>query len=155
MLVPLLATLLAGPIPQQPEEPRVYAAVLDTLAHAESSILLVDSAYPSTSRPGGVASMPATLPTRRTIRWVSRAEVTDSLGFHPNPTQYWTRFRQRFPDAKCWYALGPIYLRSSDTEAVVTYEQHCGPDSGQGGWMVLQLVKDRWTVVERRIIWIS
>src|SRR6266567_7066836 len=94
----LVGLLLFG-IAQTPDSQAaaIYASVLGGLSGTDSdTLLLVDSSYVSTLRPGGVRPLPRAISLRRSIRFVTRAELTDSLGLgrrSTDPEGYWTRFR--------------------------------------------------------------
>ena len=157
--VTLVALLvhLTGQIPDS-QAASIYAAVLDALASPGDTVLLVDSSYISTLRPGGVAPMPRTLRTLRRVRFVTRAEVWDSLGWgrkSVGPATYWRRFKQRFGNMKGWYALSPLGLTHKGDSAVVFYEVHCGGLCGEGGQMTLIRPDTAWRVADRRRIWVN
>ena len=157
----LVGLLLCG-IAQTPDSQAVavYASVLGGLPGADSdTLLLVDSSYVSTLRPGGVTPLPQAIPLRRSIRFVTRAEVSDSLGRRStDPEAYWTRFRRRFPGIKGWYALSPITFMQALNDgrtARVTYEWHCGPLCGEGRAITLTYDGTLWQVAESRRIWVN
>jgi len=159
----LFGLLLCG-IAQTPDSQAVaiYASILGGLSGAESdTLLLVDSSYVSTLRPGGVTPLPRAFPLRRSIRFVTRAELTDSLWLgrrSADPEGYWTRFRRRFPGIKGWYALSPITFIQTLNDgktARVTYEWHCGPLCGEGRTITLTYDGARWHVAESRPMWVN
>ncbi len=155
----LVGLLLFG-IAQTPDSQAaaIYASVLGGLSGTDSdTLLLVDSSYVSTLRPGGVRPLPRAISLRRSIRFVTRAELTDSLGLG-QPGAHWTRFRRRFPGIKGWYALSPITFMQTLNDgrtAHVTYEWHCGPLCGEGRAITLTYDGTRWHVAESRGMWVN
>ena len=145
--------LLEAPQASDSQQARVYAAILDGQTGTDT-ILLVDSSYVSTLRPGGVAPLPHRIPTRRPIRFVSLAEVRDSLTVGA-PGTYWQRFRQRFPGSRGWYALSPIRFENEGRTAIVYYEWHCGFLCGEGGALTLTLDGTTWRVTDKRRSWVN
>ena len=154
--IPLLLLCLAAPQATDSQAAVMYAAVINQIAKPEhDSLVLVDSSYLTTLKPGGLAPLPR-LQTKATLQLVSRAEVTDSLGYGKvSVATYWRRFAKRFPGARAWVALGPIQFRADSSGALVYYEVHCGGLCGEGVELTLLKKAESWIIADRRRLWVS
>jgi hypothetical protein len=134
----------------------MYAAVINQIAEPHyGSLVLVDSSYQTTLKPGGLAPLPP-LQTNVNVQLVGRADVTDSLGYgKASVATYWRRFAKRFPGARAWVALGPIQFRADSSTAFVYYEVHCGGLCGEGVELTLVRNAESWIVADRRRLWVS
>jgi len=96
----------------------------------------------------------ANLPLVRARVTITSAELVEI--FRDGPGEGWWRFMGKFPESRGYVELSPIAWGEGGVDALVYYQQHCGPLCGQGA--LLWVVRDaggRWRVRQKLRFWVS